>query len=66
MLSTADWVPVVEGVNATLMAQLAPAGNVAGAIGQLLLCAKFELFDPVMIIPLMDKGAVPVFLSVTV
>jgi len=54
-------VPPVEGVKVTLIVQFAPAAIVAGATGQLLVCAK----SPVMAIELMTRGAVPELVTVT-
>jgi hypothetical protein len=52
MLSRAFSLTVVDGVNVTLMEQLAPAPSIAGELGQLLLCTKSWLFAPVSVMPL--------------
>lgn len=65
-LTNAFSAAVLEGVNVTLMAQVAEVASVDGEMGQLLLCAKSPLFAPSTIILLIVKDDVPVFVSVTV
>ena len=56
-------VPVVVGVNVTLIVQDAPA---ASELPQLFIWAKSELLVPVMLIPLMESAAELAFDSVIV
>jgi len=54
-------VPLVVGVKVTLIVQFAPVAIVAGAMGQLFVCAK----SPVMPSELMTSGPVPEFVTIT-
>src|SRR5579872_320662 len=62
-VTLALFVPVAPGVKVTLMVQDAPLLSV---LGQLLVCAKSPAFVPLRAILLIFKGALPLFLSVTV
>src|SRR5207244_3738908 len=59
-------VPPTEGVNVTLMVQLALAARVDGLIGQLLVWAKSPPLVPATAILAMVTDVVPVLESVTV
>ena len=59
-------VPPTEGVNVTLMVQLALAASVDGLMGQLLVWAKSPLLVPVTAMLAMVTDVVPVLESVTV
>jgi hypothetical protein len=63
MVSAAARLPVADGVNLTLMAQLAPPGRL---VPHVLVCVKSVLFAPVMEMELIVSGVVPAFLNVTV
>jgi hypothetical protein len=55
--------PVADGVNVTLMEQLAPA---AKPVPQLLVCAKFPLLVPVIVMLVRVNATALVLLSVIV
>ena len=55
-------VPATAGVNFTATVQLAPA---ASELPQLLVCAKYAAFAPVMLIPVKLNAVPPGLLSVT-
>src|SRR2546425_743803 len=55
--------PIVDGVNVILIAQLVPA---ATALPQLFVWAKSTLFVPVMVMLLMASEPLPEFVKVTV
>lgn len=57
--------PAAVGVKLTETVQFAPAAKVAEPVGQVLVCPKSVAFEPVIAIPLIESGAVPVFVSVT-
>jgi hypothetical protein len=57
--------PRAVGVNVTLIVQLVLAASVDGLMGQLFVWPKSPGFVPPMARPLMVKGALPVFESVT-
>jgi hypothetical protein len=63
MMIFALLVPVLVGVNVTLMLQLAPGPTLEP---QLLVCAKSAGFAPPTMILVILKLAVPLFVSVTV
>src|SRR5437667_178069 len=69
-LSVTDSVPVrapeAVGVKVTLMVQFAPAGKVAGLVGQALAPVLVAAKSPEAANELIVKAAVPVFVSVTV
>ncbi len=73
-LSAASWLivtlalrlPVAPGVNFTEIVHDALAARVAGATGQVFVCAKSAAFAPVMPMLLIVKPAVPVFANVAV
>ena len=52
-------VPVLPGVNVTVMVQVAPGASVEGDSGQLLVWAKFEAFVPPKVILVIVSGAKP-------
>lgn len=57
--------PVVDGVNVTLMEQFAFTARVALLAGQVLVCAKSLAFVPVTAMLEIVSGAVPELVSVT-
>jgi hypothetical protein len=57
--------PLADGVKVTLIVQLAPAANVLGLMGQVLVCAKSPVLVPVSVILVIVRAAVPLFVSVT-
>ena len=59
-------VPAAEGVNVTLMVQLAPIASVLGLRGQVLPWAKSDAFAPCSVISVIASAAVPILLTVTV
>src|SRR5437870_684901 len=69
-LSVSDSVPVrapeAVGVKVTLMVQFAPAGKVAGLVGQALAPVLFPYTTLFRSNELIVKAAAPVFVSVTV
>src|SRR5262245_40207030 len=60
-VTLAERAPPTVGVNVTLIAQDVFAASVAG---QLFVCAKSLVFDPVTAMPLIDSGAFPLFATV--
>ena len=58
--------PAAAGVNVTVMLHVAAVASVAGLNGQVLVWAKSPAFAPPSAMPVMDNGAAPVLLSVTV
>jgi len=66
ILTLALRTPEVDGEKVTRMVQLAPAANVLGASGQVLVSAKSAAFVPVRPMLLIVSAAVPVFVSVAV
>jgi len=59
-------IPVAVGVKLTLMVQLAPAAIVLGLSGQVFAWPKSLALVPLIPIPLIVSGAVPLFVRVTV
>ena len=57
--------PAEVGANLTLIVQLAPPARVVGASGQVAVCEKSPAFVPATPTLLIDRGAVPVFVTVT-
>ena len=57
--------PLSVGVKTTFTVQLAPAANVEGLIGQLLVCEKLETRAPVIPIFVIVTAAVPTLVTVT-
>lgn len=57
--------PPAVGVKVTETVHEPPAGTVVGATGQVLVWAKSPALVSVMAIPLIDSGAVPVLVNVT-
>jgi hypothetical protein len=59
-------VPLALGWNVTVMVHVALIARVFGFTGQVLVWAKLEALVPEIAIPVMVRGAVPLFVSVTV
>src|SRR5207245_191703 len=57
--------PLAVGVNVTLIVQVPLAARVEGLSGQVLVWAKSLLFAPVMAMPVMESGTLPVLVRVT-
>ena len=62
MLTDAVFDPVAVGLNVTEIVQLAPA---ATGLTQVVACVKSPEFVPVIVIPVIDKAALPEFVRVT-
>jgi O-antigen ligase len=63
MLTEAERLPLAEGVNVTLMVQLAPA---ATELPHVFVCAKLLPLVPLTVRLVIRKAALPVLLSMTV
>ena len=66
MLTAPLRAPEADGAKVTLMVQLAPAANVLGLMGQVLVCAKSPALVPVTEMLVIVRAAVPLLVSVTV
>ena len=65
ILRVALRLPLAEGVKVTETVQVAFTASVAGLLGQVFVCAKSAALVPANAMPLIVKGAVPLFVSVT-
>jgi hypothetical protein len=57
--------PAAPGVKVTLIVQFAFAARVAGLLGHVLVWAKSELFVPLIAMPEIVKGALPLLVRLS-